>query len=264
MYETPQSSEPSFYAIIPATIRYCKELEPAAKLLYGEITALTNKYGYCWASNRYFSDVYQVDITTIERWIKKLRDLGFIKCEVLMNGTQRQRKITVPDMFQVNNTNPQNCGYVPEILRGRPLKNAGYINTYNNTEEKTAASPTPSKKLAAASSVHAEIKKSKLTSEQQKQAISFYESNKKLVDSKKNPVGWLIKAIEERWGSAYTGRTELIEKRRQWARNNAYSTGCGYMEAGKEGVLRVSGSKEVVIRYDANDPFWDHAGLGIE
>jgi hypothetical protein len=60
--------KPSYYAIIPANVRY-SNLKPNTKLLYGEITALASKEGYCFASNRYFADLYDVTKNTISSWI---------------------------------------------------------------------------------------------------------------------------------------------------------------------------------------------------
>jgi ssDNA-binding Zn-finger/Zn-ribbon topoisomerase 1 len=69
---------PSFFAIIPATVRYDKSLPQGAKLLYGEISALTNKKGCCWAGNAYFADLYCTSERTIIEWINRLRASGHI------------------------------------------------------------------------------------------------------------------------------------------------------------------------------------------
>lgn len=63
----------SYYAIIPANVRYDDSLIPSAKLLYGEITALCNEKGYCWASNEYFANQYKVSKPTIQNWLKSLK-----------------------------------------------------------------------------------------------------------------------------------------------------------------------------------------------
>lgn len=72
----------SYYAIIPANVRYDKELINGAKLLYGEITALCNEKGYCWASNSYFSELYGVSKVTISKWINQLVEKGYLYSEI--------------------------------------------------------------------------------------------------------------------------------------------------------------------------------------
>ena len=73
------TEKPSYYAIIPAEVRYDKNLRANEKLLYGEITALTNKTGECWASNSYFAKLYNVTPQAISKWINDLNDKGYIK-----------------------------------------------------------------------------------------------------------------------------------------------------------------------------------------
>ena len=64
-----EENQISYYAVIPATVRYDTNLKPAEKLLYAEITSLSNKYGYCFASNKYFANLYNVDPHTVSQWI---------------------------------------------------------------------------------------------------------------------------------------------------------------------------------------------------
>ncbi len=73
----------SYYAIIPANIRYDDDISPNAKLLYGEITALCNEKGYCWASNSYFADLYGVSNKSVSRWIGQLIKKEYIYSEMI-------------------------------------------------------------------------------------------------------------------------------------------------------------------------------------
>lgn len=91
----------SYYAIIPATVRYDKRLKPIARLLYGELTALSNEKGYCWASNRYFAELYEVALETISRLISQLRELGYIKITYDKNAKDNDRRIYINDFNNI-------------------------------------------------------------------------------------------------------------------------------------------------------------------
>lgn len=83
-------SKKSYYAVIPANVRYDEELPPNAKLLYGEITALCNSEGYCWASNKYFAELYGVADRTIRRWLKELNDRGYIQSKLFYKSGSKE------------------------------------------------------------------------------------------------------------------------------------------------------------------------------
>ena len=80
--------KPSYYAVIPASVRYDKDISPNAKLLFGEITSLCNQKGYCWATNDYFSTLYGVSDRTIRTLLKQLQDKNYIKISII-NNTKR-------------------------------------------------------------------------------------------------------------------------------------------------------------------------------
>lgn len=147
----------SYYAIIPANVRYDKDLPANAKLLYGEITALCNEKGYCWASNSYFAELYGVKIETISRWISKLKNKGYIDVsldkekgnkryislgciEAIDNKVNRYRqnnqevliKKSIGIDNKVNRGNPPNT----DVHNDRDMKKVSN-NTINNTDNNT-------------------------------------------------------------------------------------------------------------------------------
>ena len=120
----------SYYAVIPANVRYEK-----AKLLYGEITALCNEKGYCWANNEYFANLYGVSKTTISLLIKNLIDNGYIYSEIIYKeGTKeilnRYLKIIKYPIKEKLNTP------IKENLKDNNTNNNNTINNTINKEKK--------------------------------------------------------------------------------------------------------------------------------
>lgn len=99
MEDQEQKVNPSYYAIIPASVRYDNDLTANAKLLYGEITALCSKEGYCWATNRYFGELYSVSKVSISNWISQLAEKGYVSLRDHVNAdNSNQRRIYINDI----------------------------------------------------------------------------------------------------------------------------------------------------------------------
>ena len=88
-----ENEKPNYYAIIPADVRYDKRLKPIERLLYGEITCLSNKEGYCFASSNYFANLYDTARETISRYLSNLQKYGYIKI-VIENNFERKIFLT--------------------------------------------------------------------------------------------------------------------------------------------------------------------------
>jgi len=146
--------KPSYFAILTADVRYDKTLKPLARLLYAEITALCNKEGYCWSSNQYFADLYEVDPKTVSGWIGQLKTKGYITVQLeYKEGTKqvlkRYIRINKGGMDEIMDTlpikkwipSPQNDGDPPhKIMEDNKTIN----NTFNNTTNKGTRFTPPS------------------------------------------------------------------------------------------------------------------------
>ena len=89
---TPEeTAKPSYWAVLPAAIRYDPEIPANAKLLYAEISSLTDSRGYCWASNAYFERLYDLSERTIVRLIRALENAGYIRILDAGGGSARRK-----------------------------------------------------------------------------------------------------------------------------------------------------------------------------
>ena len=140
----------NYYAVITANVRYDKRLTPNAKLLYAEITALTNQQGYAWATNSYFAELYEVDNVTISRWINQLVKYGYIITKMIYKeGTKQieKRFIYINDTPINNNVEGYKQNSIDPINKSvnTPINNNVKDNTtitnttINNTSNKSTS-----------------------------------------------------------------------------------------------------------------------------
>lgn len=125
--------KPNYYAIIPADVRYDNELKDKAKLLYGEITSLSDKYGYCYASNKYFAELYGVTVTTISLLIKNLVEKGYIESEIKYKEGSKEILNRYLKIIKGGYLKNFKEGYLKKVKDN----NININNTSNNIKEKS-------------------------------------------------------------------------------------------------------------------------------
>lgn len=134
----------AYYAIIPANVRYDKDLAPNAKLLYGEITALCNEKGYCWASNQYFAELYGVSVLSVKRWVNSLVTKGYVYRRLTYKPNSKEvdkRILSIDGGIKIDTTSVQKC-YDPSIkndtsssIKNDTDNNTVINNTFNNKKD---------------------------------------------------------------------------------------------------------------------------------
>lgn len=128
----------NYYAIIPADVRYDENLIQGAKLLYGEITALCNEKGYCWASDNYFANLYGTTKKTIQTWLKSLENQGYVQREVERGGTNE----IVHRYIRIRAYPTHENVHTPTHEKVRD-NNTSLNTTFNNTNNKRSMSGKP-------------------------------------------------------------------------------------------------------------------------
>lgn len=161
--------QPNYYSVIPAYIRYDDELKPMEIIMYGEITALANKYGFAYASNSYFAELYNVHKKTVSNWINHLKEKGYIWTVVTRNEDMsiKDRKI------YINYTYPQKDGEGCLQKDGDPIHKKMEVN--NTRINRDRDDVTNSFKYI---SNNLEIIQSPLKAQQLEETINDFKDNK--------------------------------------------------------------------------------------
>lgn len=125
--------KPAYWALIPASVRYDRDLPANAKLLYGEITALSNRKGYCHAQNAYFCELFGLSERSITRLLSDLAKGGYVRIDVIRsaeNEVIERRIYPVYDTAALPDPPDKNDRTPPDKNNGTPPdKNVGENNT---------------------------------------------------------------------------------------------------------------------------------------
>jgi len=110
--------------VVPSALWLDPNIEPAAVKLYAIIRGLSDKYGYCYASNEYLAESINYRPTQLKKFLTDLKKHGYIEVETNRQGVKWDRRVYISDKFN-------------KILRRsveRPCKVGGA--TYNKKNNK--------------------------------------------------------------------------------------------------------------------------------
>jgi len=128
---------PSYFSVLPASVRYDNKIPAGAKLIFAEVTSLCSKEGYCWASNQYFATLYGVTRQAVSKWISALAKAGHVNVrlitenkacsrrEIRLGGVNTGLQVSTPvcggcqHTIAVNNTSINN---IPPTPKGRVIE----------------------------------------------------------------------------------------------------------------------------------------------
>ena len=98
-----------YYCVIASPVAHDNDLSSDEKMLFGYISGLANKEGYCYASNDYLAGLFRnkknepKDKTTIIRWLNHLEDRQHIHREIIYHKENPnqvvERRIYIIDKF---------------------------------------------------------------------------------------------------------------------------------------------------------------------
>ena len=201
-----EKNTPNYFGILPANVRYDKKLKPMEKILYTEITALANSKGYCFATNSYFANLYDVHKNTAGTWINNLEKLGYIKSKIIYetgtkNVKERQLFIVTPINEKIDTYQQKDCDPINKKIDTPINEKIGTPINEIIEDNNTRINNTSSNKKKINKKENVEIIKIKSVYESKEFEKAFYDFIDMRVEIKKVPtkraMEMIIKKLEK-------------------------------------------------------------------
>lgn len=125
--------------VFPTSLLGDNNLTPLERLLLIYILSLCKNYGYCWATNEFFSNSFNVSKQTISKSISSLSNYGYIVLEYdKKEKNNSKRKIVISEVFKKiildiqGNLNTSNQGNFKQYNKNNNIrKNIGPVIEYD-------------------------------------------------------------------------------------------------------------------------------------
>ncbi len=126
--------------VFPTSLLGDNNLTPLERLILIYILSLCKKYGYCWATNEFFSNSFNVSKQTISKSISSLFNYGYIVLQYDKKEKNNfKRKIIVSEVFKKRisdiqeNLNTSNQENFKQYNKNNNIrKNIGPVIEYDN------------------------------------------------------------------------------------------------------------------------------------
>lgn len=131
---TSENKEPSYYTVLPSAIRYAKDINFKEKVLLSELVLLSNLKGYCWVSNKWLAELYDLQIDAISKGINNLKKAGYIEVKMIIKNKQIVKRLIYITDKAVSVKVIQNSN---ETVRTSEYEEEGYNEKSDRYNEKT-------------------------------------------------------------------------------------------------------------------------------
>jgi hypothetical protein len=145
MKEETENLNCSYYMVIPASVWNDRELTQTQIILYGHISTLANKMGYCFATNETLGKLLNVNKTSASFCVSALEKQGHIRTKVIYKTSKNgknivdQRKIYITNLHITKNQ--ESSGLNSPISENLNSPISENLNSTKNQESSGLNSP---------------------------------------------------------------------------------------------------------------------------